>query len=117
MIRTQTLVAALSFVATAGLGALAAVFSWGEHAFTGMYLVHGAGHAAWILLDTRRRGGSRDVDSWAVFAFFFGPFTLCPYLIGEYRERAAAFVPLYLGLESTALLAYPLTFTLLRGRF
>ena len=114
MIRTQSLVAAFSFVATAGLGALAAVFSWGEPAFTGMYFAHGAGHAAWIVLDILRRKG-RDADGWGVGAFWFGPFVFSVYLIREYRERAAAFIPLYLGLETTAIFSYPITLALLRA--
>ena len=114
MIRIPSLVAALFFALTAGLGALAAVFSWGEPAFSGMYFAHSAGHAAWIVLDIPRRNG-RHADSWGVFAFWFGPFVLCVYLIREYRERAAAFIPLYLGLETTAIFSYPITLALLRG--
>jgi hypothetical protein len=114
MIRTQSLVAGLSFALMAGLGSLAAVFSLRDPVFSGMFLVHGAGHTAWIVMDSLRRDRG-DVDTWGLFAFWFGPFVLCAYLIREYRERAAAFIPLYLGLETTALFSYPITLTLLRG--
>src|SRR5688572_25298934 len=115
-LRRQATVAAVFFTLTTGLGASAAILSEGGPLFLLMLLAHNIGHAWWMSMDCARRGG-RDVDGWRAFAFWFAPFTMIAYLIAEYGSRAAVFIPLYVGLETTALLSFPLTHALLHPRW
>ena len=112
MSRKQGAVVLLGVTLTAALGALAAVKAWTWPFYLMMY-THGTGHALWVGMDAQR--AKRDAWGWGAHAFCFGPFALVPYLLLAYGARAAAYLPLYVALETLTLGAYPLTRLLLEG--
>lgn len=121
--RTQTLrqeawIATVGYLILVGGGLLSAIlFSLVENQGAHLPLLllramaHNIGHAWWITLDCRRRG--RAVAGWRALAFWFGPIVLPIYLIVEYRSTAAVHIPLYLALESTAVVSEPAALLLL----